>query len=216
MSQPDSTIETLRAFVRRPLAFRCKPPGQKAASDRFIAHVGHYLHSPATAAEVTQLKKQLDSCSPSLEASYHKHNGFVLYRDTLSNAAGVEALPVGAWANATERLHEDVQDRNDYADDDPSGLLSCIVFARAPRSGNLFAIRKTGPKRGAIFYTGHETLAADAPFASDFDEFVSRIISDPVKLLAKDLGCFARYSDGQTPTQWIPEEVITSVGERGT
>jgi hypothetical protein len=54
-----------------------------------------------------------------------------------------------------------------------------------------FAVRKTGPKRGAIFYTDHETLAVEAPFASDFDEFVSRIISDPVKLLAKDLGCLS-------------------------
>lgn len=207
MSTSDIAIDQLHAFVRRPLAFRCKPAIRRGASERFVAHVGHSLNSPPTPDEKGQLKRHLGIQAEALQAFYQKHNGFLLYRDTLSDTAGIHAFSIKAWANATERLHANIRESLDDEEDDPKGLLSTVVFGTAPRSGNYFVVQTAGPSIGGIFYTDHETLSMTL-FASDFDEFLRRIITDPVTLIARDLGCFARYSDGSSSTQWIPEEAI--------
>jgi hypothetical protein len=213
MLQEEAPLVQLRQFAAIPLAFRCRPAGRKDATERFLARVGHYLHSPASPVELSQLKEQLGACSTDLANCYVRHNGFVLYRDTLSDTAGVEVLPVRGWAKATERWQQQVQDRmDDEQDEQLAPLLSCMVFGLVPRSGNFFTIQTSGPESGHIFCTDHETMALEQ-FAPDFGKFVVRIISNPVRLLAKELGCFARYSDGVSSTQWIPEEAIVGGGE---
>ncbi|HEX5245346.1 MAG TPA: hypothetical protein VFW23_18945 [Tepidisphaeraceae bacterium] len=206
MQGPQSAVMAIREFVVRPLAFRCRPAGRKNAPERFTAQVYHYLNSPS-GPEMAELKKTTGKCSAQIEAFYERHNGFVLYRDSLSSAAGMEALPIRTWAKATERLHESVQDRAED-EEESSELILCVVFATVPRSGNYFAIQTSGQNSGAVYYTDHEALLAlRKPFAPDFDGFISRLISEPIDLLTKVLGCFTRYSDGTTTTQWIPAEV---------
>jgi hypothetical protein len=214
MSHPQSPINHLQAFAKRSLLFRCEPAGRKNAPERFVASIVHFLRSPPRPLEVSQLKAHLAESAASLQTFYVKHNGFVLYHDTLSSAAGIEALPVAAWSKETERLRTQIRERHGD-DENPKGLLSCIVFATAPRSGNYFVIQTVGPDAGKIFYTDHETCSART-FATDFDDFVRRITADPIPLLAKELGCFARYADGSTLTQWIPEAVIESEQTVGT
>jgi hypothetical protein len=207
-------IDDLHTFAKRPLAFRCRPAGRKGATERFVVHVVHTLHAPATPVEMSKLKRHLGECSPAFAAFYAKHNGFVLYRDTLSDAAGVEALPIAAWAKATQRVHDLARDVIDDEEDDTTGLLSCVAFATAPGSGNFFVVQTEGPGAGAIFYTNHGTCSK-AEFAGDFGGFLRRITREPVTLLAKDLGCFARYSDGESSIQWIPDEIVTIGGRVG-
>jgi hypothetical protein len=196
----------LYAFVKRPMAFRCRPPGRNPSPERFIARVVHMLSSPPTPAEDAQLDALLPASAQALKDFYRKHNGFLLYRDTISDAAGIQGFTIKAWDAATSRLHDQAQDcLEDEADS--RGLLSTVVFGTAPRSGNYFIIQTAGPSAGAIFYSDHETYSIEL-FASNFDEFLLRVMKDPVTLIVKDLGCFARYSDGSTRTQWIPEEVV--------
>ena len=191
------------------MAFRCRPAGRKTSTERFVASVRHSLNSPATETDLAILKKSLGDASPPLERFYAKHNGFVLYRDTLSDAAGVEALPIRAWAKATERVQDQLRETLDDEDDDSHGMLSRVAFGMSSRSGNFFIVETKGADAGSIFYTDHETASMEV-FAKNFVEFIQRITSDPVTLLAKTRGCFARYADGETSRQWIPEAVVAS------
>jgi hypothetical protein len=60
-----------------------------------------------------------------------------------------------------------------------------------------------GKDTGKVFYINHDDWR-DQPFAESFDEFLAHISDSPATLLSEELGCYARYSEGQTDTQWIP------------
>ena len=51
----------------------------------------------------------------------------------------------------------------------------------------------------------HEHPAPIEALRKDFEEFITRVTSNPAHLLSEELGCYARYSDGKTSIQWIPE-----------
>ena len=63
---------------------------------------------------------------------------------------------------------------------------------------------------GKIFYADHDGWY-ESPFAEDFNGFLLHVTQEPARLLAKEVGCFTRYSDGKTDTQWIPEEYFVDV-----
>ena len=67
-----------------------------------------------------------------------------------------------------------------------------------------------GPSAGKIFYADHDGWYESA-FADDFDGFLAHVVREPVKLLAEEVGCYTRYCDGKTDTQWIPEEFFLDV-----
>jgi hypothetical protein len=202
-------LALLHRFALQPMAFRCRPPGRNPSTERFVAHVNHKLNPGAGPVELLEIGSLLGKHSKPLQAFHANHDGFVLYRDTLSITAGVEVFSAKLWRGATEELHEYVRDLHDLDEEDSesSDLLSCVAFGTASRSGNYFVVQTRGRDAGKIFYTDHETANMEA-FAPDFEGFIRRVTSNPVTLLAKDLGCFARYADGITGTQWIPEEVV--------
>jgi hypothetical protein len=76
------------------------------------------------------------------------------------------------------------------------------VFGAPAFSGNLFFLYD-----GAVYYSNHDG-GDDTPLASSFSGFLDRIVDDPAKCLY-DLGCYARYSDERTDTQWIPERYLS-------
>ena len=78
------------------------------------------------------------------------------------------------------------------------------ALATAPQSGNYFVMPVEGPNAGKVFYADHDGWY-ESHFAKDFEEFITRVTSNPAHLLSEELGCYARYSDGTTPIQWIPE-----------
>lgn len=55
-----------------------------------------------------------------------------------------------------------------------------------------------------LFYANHDGWY-ESHFSKDFDEFVTRATRNAAHLLSEELGCYARYSDGKTSIQWIPE-----------
>lgn len=201
MFEIDTSIEQVREFVRRPLAFSCKPAGRRDSTERFVAHVVHFMNSPGSPNDLTIASSLFGAAAAPFEGFYGKHNGLTLYRDTLSSSAGVEIPLLGALPKINERFRGRLSENE--SEDDPD---SFVVFATAPRSANYFVVQMQGPNIGQILYTDHETNGM-AVFADDLRGFLLRIIREPVKLLAKDLGCFARYSDGSTRTQWIPESI---------
>ena len=149
------------------------------------------------------MRSLLEPHAPAFEDVYAAHNGFVLYQDELSEAAGVEVFPIAEWDQAGDDLREWLTIADLTPENDPDHILTSVVFATAPRSGNYFVVAVEGPSAGMIFYVNHDGWY-ESPFADDFADFITRVTSDPARLLSTELGCYARYSDGKTSTQWIP------------
>ena len=195
------SVQIIESFVQSPApAFRCYACGDESGP-RFLSRIQHVLNPPASYESLMQIREWLGPHADSVADFYRQHDGFVLYNDTLSASAGVELFPAGQWGHATEA----VRDWFAELDDDPDHILSSIAIATAPHSGNYFVTPVEGPTAGKIFYANHDGWYESA-FADSFAHFLIRVTQEPVKLLVDELGCYARYSDGKTITQWIPEE----------
>jgi hypothetical protein len=163
------------------------------------------LHPPALPEVIAHIRELLGAHATQVAAFYQRHDGFVLYRDTLSEAAGIELLPVRKWKGAAEDMRSSFEHLLDEPENDPDHIVTGIAIATVPRSGNYFVMPVEGPTAGKIFYADHDGWYESA-FADDFDGFLERVTQDPAHLLAKSVGCYTRYSDGKAKTQWIPEE----------
>jgi hypothetical protein len=140
--------------------------------------------------------------APQFAEIYAAHDGFVLYKDTLSEVAGVEALPIARWSEAGDEMRQWFGDQDDESD--PDHIRTGVAFASVPQSGYYFVIPVEGPSAGKVFYADHDGWH-ESHFAQDFSDFITRVMSNPAHLLSEELGCYARYSDGETSIQWIPE-----------
>jgi len=196
------SIESLEELARAPSpAFRCIGAGRESRRT-FYARLRHTLRPPATRDDIGRAQEALGLAGSDIVAFCRRHDGFVLYQDALSETAGIEMLPIGQWPEATTEMRAWLEML--CAGDDPDHLGTGVAFATAPRSANFFVMPVEGPAAGKVFYAQHDDWY-DAPFAEDFQAFLARVVRDPVKLLGDDLGSYARYSDGFSTTQWIPE-----------
>jgi len=156
------------------------------------------------------MEQALGSHAPQVAEFYRRHDGFVLYGDLLSEAAGIVLFPVEQWVEMTDEMRRGFYFLQEEPETDPDHIFTGIAIATVPYSGNYFVMPIDGSTAGQIFYADHDGWY-DAAFADDFDGFLVRITQEPVHLLAKELGCYTRYSDGQTDAQWIPEEYFPDV-----
>ncbi|MCX6923665.1 MAG: hypothetical protein NT154_10730 [Verrucomicrobia bacterium] len=138
-------------------------------------------------------------------AFYEHHDGFVLYQHVLSDAAGIELLPVDQWGEATEDMRRYFHDLAEKPAIDQDHIVTGVAVATVRHSGNYFVLPIQGPAGGKVFYANHDGWY-DSAFADDFDGFLAHATREPVSLLNDELGCYTRYSDGKTDAQWIPEE----------
>jgi hypothetical protein len=152
----------------------------------------------------------LGSHADQVASFYQRHDGFVLYRDTLSQAAGIELLPVEQWDAATEDMRDWFDHLADEPENDPDRIVTGIALATVPHSGNYFVMPIEGTSAGKVFYADHDGWYESA-FADDFDAFLAHVVREPVKLLAEEVGCYTRYWDGKTDAQWIPEEYFSDI-----
>jgi hypothetical protein len=202
--------QTIEQFAQAPApGFRCYA-APKRTGPRFLARVQHILHPPATAESIAQIRESLGEHAAQVAAFYEQHDGFVLYRDTLSEAAGIELLPVEQWQAATEDMRSSFEHLADEPESDPDHIVTGIAIATVPHSGNYFVMPVDGPSAGKIFYADHDGWYESA-FADDFDRFLAHVSHEPARLLAEEVGCYTRYADGKTDAQWIPEEYFADV-----
>ena len=97
--------------------------------------------------------------------------------------------------------------------DDPNGLLRGTAFGVVCHSANYFTFHTAGPHAGTVFYVDHDDWQ-DKPIAKTFTDFLALILRDPADFLF-NVGCYTRYSDGKTDTQWIPKEYVPDAGQNG-
>ena len=189
--------------------FRCTAAGRESCGS-FVARIRHILHPPASSRSLQSIRERLGVYARGAADFYRQHNGFVLYRDTLSDAAGFELLPAEQWNEATEDMRGWFGHLADDPENDPDHIVTGIAIATVPHSGNYFVMPIEGPTAGKLFYADHDGWYESA-FAESFEDMLTRLTNDPVSLLNEVFGCYTRYSDGKTATQWIPEEYYPNV-----
>jgi hypothetical protein len=204
------TPQALKEFIESPApGFRCFAAGNESGP-RFVARIRHILNPPASSASIAQIRRMLGSHADQTAPFFQHHDGFVLYRDTKSDAAGIELLSVEQWEEATNDMRDWFDHLAEEPENDSDHIVTGIAIATVPHSGNYFVMPVEGPNAGKIFYANHDGWYESA-FADDFSGFLRRITREPVKLLAEDVGCYTRYSDGETDAQWILEEYFPDV-----
>ena len=204
------SLQILEKFAAAPApGFRCYAAGEKSDA-RFVAKVRHILNRPASPKAIAQIRRMLGSYADQVTAFYEHHDGFVLYRDVLSEAAGIELLPVRKWKRAADDMRRMFEHLADDPANDPDRILTGVAIAEVPHSGNYFVMPADGPAAGKIFYANHDGWYESA-FADDFPKFLLHATRKPVTLLNDELGCYTRYSDGKTDLQWIPEEYFPDI-----
>jgi len=204
------SLQVLEEFTRsRAPGFRCYAAGDKSGA-RFLASVRHILNAPASTESIIKVRQMLGRHADKVAGFYQHHDGFVLYRDTKSEAAGIELLSVEQWEEATEDMRDWFDHLADEPENDPDHIVTGISIATVPHSGNYFVMPMEGPSAGKIFYADHDGWYESA-FADDFDGFLAHVVREPAKLLAEEVGCYTRYSDGRTDAQWIPEEYFPDI-----
>jgi hypothetical protein len=168
---------------------------------RIEVPVTHVLEAPAAPLNLDVVIRLLDLQAADVIELYSRHDGLDLYVQGGASSA-LTFYPVNQWERATRDFRRDFEewgrDEDDLFDFETQG----IVFGEPPASGNAFLLY-----RGAVYYSNHDG-GDDTPLAPTFAAFMDRIVDDPAKLLF-DLGCYARYSDGVTDTQWIPERYVS-------
>jgi hypothetical protein len=119
MVMPSRVLED---FVKSPApGFRCYAAGDKSGA-RFLARVRHILNCPASSEAVSHLSRMLGRHADKVAAFYERHDGFVLYRDAKSAAAGIELLPVEQWQEATDDMRDWFDHLADEPENDPTTL----------------------------------------------------------------------------------------------
>ncbi|WP_339748721.1 SMI1/KNR4 family protein [uncultured Rubinisphaera sp.] len=184
--------------------FKCYACGDKQESLNLTAQLAHTRNSPATGDELKQLRDWLTSHAEDFVVLYSQHNGLIIYEDTAGDAAGIMLYPVANWPDKTEEMKSQFEAMGVEQDDQPAGVIDSLAFGEIPHSANYFTVKLSGPHAGKIFYADHDDFSDD-PFADSFADFLARVVNDPTKFLY-DVGCYTRYSDGKTSTQWIPKE----------
>lgn len=210
-------IVELRDFVSAPdPRFRCHATGWPvSAPEHWIARLRHELAAPASEAELRALREGFEQPFPQdFIDFYSAHNGATLYEDTVVNTAGfrtrgIYVAPISEWSvlGSEYEVWLDSLDEDEYEELVPDWARGAAVFAEVPNSGNYFLVVLSGEKRGQIVYFDHDGFEFD-DFALRLPEFFARVTTEPATLL-HDLGCYARYADGTTGTQWIPEEYLS-------
>ena len=203
-------MDNFLRFVSRPnQAFICFDVGNASDSNKWTAKIHHRLEKPAPAKMLETLMERLEIKLPeAMQAFYRQHNGCELYCDTLSDSAGVSLGSIDSWPELNEELNEwvDILDEDEKQEVLPAWFEDAIAIGEAPQSGNYLLLVCAGEQSGSIYYFNHDGFEI-TQFAASWEEFLARLITDPVQLLM-DLGCYVCYSDGKTDIQWTPEQYL--------
>src|SRR4051812_23693654 len=96
--------QLLEEFAKSPApGFRCYVAGDKSGA-RFLASIRHVLNAPASSESMAHVRQMLGNHAEKIAAFYEHHDGFVLYRDTKSESAGIELLSAERWEKSTDDM----------------------------------------------------------------------------------------------------------------
>ena len=162
--------------------------------------ISHALEASAAPGELERLRRILGPHATDVIELYSCHDGLELY--VQGSESGLMFHSASQWELATSTFKEEIEEWGRSEGDVFEFERRGVVFGEPVASGNWLLLY-----RGAVYYSNHDG-AEDTPLAPTFSAFLDRIVEEPAKLL-HDLGCYARYSDGTTDIQWIPERYVS-------
>jgi hypothetical protein len=178
--------------------FECAPAGPPQ-DIRVDVNISHRLRPAASGSAITDLRRAISPPNPEVEALYSVHDGMDLY--VQGSTVGLALHPVSTWGAATKSFREDAAASGRLVDELYDFEREGIVIGEPPHLGNVLMLYE-----GRVHYSDHDG-GDDTPLAETFGAFLQRIAADPPQFLL-DLGCYARYSDGRSDTQWIPVQYL--------
>jgi hypothetical protein len=201
-------LDKFESHLRDPSpGFRCFACGDRTETPAFLARVKNRINRPGSAKALAGLEALFGKLPTALRRFYELHDGVLLYRDTKSNAAGVEFFKASEWQSRTNEMQESMFDMGFEESDMPDWFHQGLVFGEIPHSGNYLIIQPAGKEAGQVFYADHDSFTEGA-IAASFKDLLLMIVDDPPGFMYAR-NCFTRYSDGKTDTQWIPKEYVS-------
>jgi len=201
------SLERFDAHLRDPApGFRCYACRDRSETLKLLALVKNVVGKPGSAKAIAAVAKACGPASQVIKRFVQLHDGVVLYRDSKSDAAGVEFFKSAEWQSRTEEMRESMTAMGFEEHDMLEWFHSGVVFGEIPHSENYFVLQPNGDEAGRVFYCDHDDFKTEV-MAESFEEFLSMIVKDPPGFLY-ECGCFTRYSDGKTDIQWIPKEYV--------
>lgn len=182
--------------------FVCRAAGrQEPKPPPITVGISHEVGTAATDSQLTELARLN---AESLAQFWSLHNGAALFIGPIMPPVGIAAAfrlyACSEIASKTDKMRQ-------RAVGGREGLYTFqkkgVAFGEVCFSGNCFVIHD-----GGVFHSNHDG-GDDRPFAASLSLFLDRVAADPAKFLY-DAGCYTRYSDGVTKTQWIPETYLSA------
>jgi len=163
----------------------------------FSLQVENLADPGASDVDLKKMRSKLGEHADEIVQFYATYDGVHLYRQ--GDAPALEITPLAFWDQRNEEWKEWLKDIpvKDLFDFQREG----VAFGEVCFSGNYFIFYK-----GKVFYADHDDCW-DEPLAETFTAFLDKICSDPPAFL-EDVGCYTRYEDGKTDTQWVPGKYI--------
>ena len=211
MTQPIPFADFLRHIADPAPAFRCFACGDENEEPVHVALVEHELEPPAGDAATEMLRELLGPAAAGVEPLYRQHDGVLLYCDAESDAAGFALFPIEEWTARSAEMREQLAEMGWELDDTPLWLREGLAIGEVPFSGNFFVMHPAGADPHRVYYVDHDAFE-DAPITANLEALLDWLSAEPANLLYQ-LGCYTRYSDGETDTQWIPAEYIPNAAE---
>ncbi len=166
-------------------------------SEQLVVRLSNKVGRPASKRQLAALMHLAGPSFATLAPLYATCNGLQLHRHGATAGLCVFAIAELAQRNREWRAW--------FADREPSELYEFqragFAFATVEGSGNYFVAHA-----GRIHYSDHDG-DDDAVWGEGVEDFFRRALSDPARFL-REAGCYTRYSDRRTDTQFLPERFL--------
>jgi len=188
--------------------FVCYACGDPSHKEAFLARVEHLANPPATRNPWTMIPSVRGA--DGAKEFYAHHDGALLYteRGLEGTSDGIEIFPLREWPERTAQMVESWEGYDDTQM--PYGRHDFVAFAHSRGASSYIHWVVKGPAAGAIYWWPWTMPPYDQepPLATDFAAFIELISTQPVHFLNDLLGCYTRFTDDRTVTQWIPRRYL--------
>ena len=188
--------------------FVCVAAGASAEGRDFTTPLDHEASLPLDDDSMTELVAIVGDL-PATIAFYKTWGSLRLFRGLherpgIGRASAYYIAPPAVWGELRESVDDwwSGLDADQARDILPEWAANCVAVGEIPNSGNYFLMPLAGPDRGKVFEFDHDGFEF-IERGADFEDFVNRLASTQAGHLQRISG-HTRYSDGQTPTQWMP------------
>jgi SMI1/KNR4 family protein SUKH-1 len=188
--------------------FMCYAGGDKSKKEAFLVRVEH-LANPAADMDVLKTIPNVPGANAAKEF-YARHNGALLYTEFGLDGSngGIEIFSPKEWPDRTAQMVESWEGYEDARM--PYGKHDFVAFAHSRGASSYIHWVIRGPTAGTIYWWAWTMppLDHEPPLAKDFGAFIELISREPVRFLNELTGCYARFTDDQTVTEWIPARYV--------